>query len=195
MPSNAHSTGANNTPLGRVNPALTGGGRRAPSSSLLNPNYLNTSDEEAAQHGAYEKSSSRYESRFDVASPTGSSSGGYQQYQQPSFTPSYTSPPAAPVTPTTPAPAWKRGLEDSNDSDSNSQGAEKKKKRKSRWGNDEKEKTFIPGMPTVLPANLTKDQEEAYLGDYFIDKLRIDCNGRVFMCINLLCHIYFCVYY
>jgi hypothetical protein len=38
------------------------------------------------------------------------------------------------------------------------------KKRRSRWGGDEKEKTFIPGMPTVLPTNLSKQQEEAYLG-------------------------------
>jgi hypothetical protein len=38
------------------------------------------------------------------------------------------------------------------------------KKRRSRWGGDEKEKTFIPGMPTVLPTNLSKEQEEAYLG-------------------------------
>ncbi|KAJ4443863.1 hypothetical protein ANN_05650 [Periplaneta americana] len=37
------------------------------------------------------------------------------------------------------------------------------KKRRSRWGGDEKEKTFIPGMPTVLPTNLSKEQEEAYL--------------------------------
>lgn len=41
---------------------------------------------------------------------------------------------------------------------------ERRKKRKSRWGGDEKEKIFIPGMPTVLPTNLSKEQEEAYLG-------------------------------
>jgi hypothetical protein len=40
----------------------------------------------------------------------------------------------------------------------------KAKRRRSRWGGDEKEKTFIPGMPTVLPTNLSKEQEEAYLG-------------------------------
>ncbi|PSN43499.1 Splicing factor 1 [Blattella germanica] len=37
------------------------------------------------------------------------------------------------------------------------------KRRRSRWGGDEKEKTFIPGMPTVLPTNLSKEQEAAYL--------------------------------
>lgn len=126
MPSNAHSTGANTTPLGRVNPAL-GSGRRATTSSLLNPNYL-VADEDAT-HGGYE-----------TKSP-----------------PSYSAPSATQT--------WKRGIEDSNDSDSNSLTSDRKKKKRSRWGVDEKEKTFIPGMPTVLPANLTKDQEEAYLSN------------------------------
>ena len=41
---------------------------------------------------------------------------------------------------------------------------ERRKKRKSRWGGaDGTEKTFIPGMPTMMPQGLNKDQEEAYL--------------------------------
>lgn len=41
---------------------------------------------------------------------------------------------------------------------------ERRRKRKSRWGgNDGTEKTFIPGMPTMMPQGLSKDQEEAYL--------------------------------
>jgi hypothetical protein len=41
---------------------------------------------------------------------------------------------------------------------------ERRKKRKSRWGgNDGQEKTFIPGMPTMMPQGLNRDQEEAYL--------------------------------
>ncbi|CAH1795116.1 unnamed protein product [Owenia fusiformis] len=41
---------------------------------------------------------------------------------------------------------------------------EKKKKRRSRWGTQtETEKIFIPGMPTTLPPNLSKEQEEQYL--------------------------------
>merc|ERR1719378_1023075 len=39
---------------------------------------------------------------------------------------------------------------------------ERKKKRKSRW-TDEACKTFIPGLPTMIPGGLTKQQEEAYL--------------------------------
>ncbi|RZF36926.1 hypothetical protein LSTR_LSTR004614 [Laodelphax striatellus] len=40
---------------------------------------------------------------------------------------------------------------------------ERRKRRRSRWGGDEKDKAFILGMPTVLPTNLSKEQEEAYL--------------------------------
>jgi splicing factor 1 len=39
----------------------------------------------------------------------------------------------------------------------------KKRKRRSRWGGGEHEKIFIPGMPTILPPNLDKTQEQAYL--------------------------------
>lgn len=46
-------------------------------------------------------------------------------------------------------------------------GGDKKRKKKSRWAssNDGNEKTFIPGMPTILPSNLNPDQQEAYLGE------------------------------
>ena len=48
-----------------------------------------------------------------------------------------------------------------NDSDT---AAGRKRKRKSRWGTEDvMDKIFIPGMPTVLPANLSKEQEDAYL--------------------------------
>lgn len=41
---------------------------------------------------------------------------------------------------------------------------ERRRKRKSRWGGvDGAEKTFIPGMPTMMPQGLTREQEEAYL--------------------------------
>lgn len=42
---------------------------------------------------------------------------------------------------------------------------ERKRKKKSRWAGTESEKTFIPGMPTVLPAGMTPDQQQAYLGE------------------------------
>lgn len=45
-------------------------------------------------------------------------------------------------------------------------GSARKRKRKSRWATEEDDKTFIPGMPTVLPAGLEKDQEELYLRMY-----------------------------
>jgi len=37
------------------------------------------------------------------------------------------------------------------------------RRKKSRWGGSEFEKTFIPGMPTILPSNLNRSQERAYL--------------------------------
>ncbi|KAG5881360.1 hypothetical protein JTB14_037102 [Gonioctena quinquepunctata] len=40
---------------------------------------------------------------------------------------------------------------------------ERKRKKKSRWGGSEHEKIFIPGMPTILPPNLGREQEQAYL--------------------------------
>lgn len=56
---------------------------------------------------------------------------------------------------------------------SNSNG-DKKRKKKSRWAslNDGNEKTFIPGMPTILPSNLNPDQQEAYLGNCHNSLLR-----------------------
>jgi len=39
---------------------------------------------------------------------------------------------------------------------------ERRKKRKSRW-TDEACKTFIPGLPTMIPGGLSREQEEAYL--------------------------------
>lgn len=47
--------------------------------------------------------------------------------------------------------------------------AERRRKRPSRWGGSEHEKIFIPGMPTILPSNLNRDQEYAYLCKYFLN--------------------------
>ncbi|XP_035227096.1 splicing factor 1-like isoform X2 [Stegodyphus dumicola] len=48
---------------------------------------------------------------------------------------------------------------------------ERKRKRRSRWGGDEKEKVFIPGLPTVLPNNLNPQQERAYLLQLQIEEI------------------------
>ncbi|KAL0831695.1 hypothetical protein ABMA28_001242 [Loxostege sticticalis] len=37
------------------------------------------------------------------------------------------------------------------------------RRRRTRWMGSEHDKTFIPGLPTVLPSTLTRDQEEQYL--------------------------------
>lgn len=43
--------------------------------------------------------------------------------------------------------------------------AERRRKKKSRWAGGDHDKTFIPGMPTILPPGMTPDQQEAYLGE------------------------------
>ena len=51
---------------------------------------------------------------------------------------------------------------------------QKKSRKRSRWSCETPDqKTIIPGMPTVIPPGLTRDQERAYIG-----KLK---------CINMLC--------
>lgn len=45
------------------------------------------------------------------------------------------------------------------------------RKRKSRWGAEETERVFIPGMPTIIPSNLTKEQEQHYLLQIQIEEL------------------------
>ena len=40
----------------------------------------------------------------------------------------------------------------------------KTKKRKSRWGSEDV-KTVLPGLPTVLPSNLTGEHQRMYLSE------------------------------
>lgn len=51
----------------------------------------------------------------------------------------------------------------SNGNSSRTDRDERKRLRKSRWGGDESEKVYIPGMPTIIPSNLDKKQEAIYL--------------------------------
>lgn len=50
----------------------------------------------------------------------------------------------------------------SEDSNTGSEVRARKKPRRSRWG-DEKQKTSIPGMPTILPSSLTEEQRKIYV--------------------------------
>ncbi|XP_063703652.1 splicing factor 1 [Culicoides brevitarsis] len=61
----------------------------------------------------------------------------------------------------------------SNDASNSQDGSrpERKRKKKSRWAGTESEKTFIPGMPTVLPAGMTPDQQQAYLVQLQIEEI------------------------
>ncbi|EPB80778.1 KH domain protein [Ancylostoma ceylanicum] len=47
----------------------------------------------------------------------------------------------------------------------------RKRERKSRWSAT---KSFVPGMPTILPSNLSDDQRTAYLREYSIIQLEIE---------------------
>merc|ERR1719242_1812850 len=59
-------------------------------------------------------------------------------------------------------PERKRPAERESRFDKKESREERKKKRKSRW-TDETCKTFIPGLPTMIPTGMSKEQEEAYL--------------------------------
>lgn len=60
----------------------------------------------------------------------------------------------------------------------------RKKKRQSRWVTTEKDpKSFIPGMPTIIPSNMSKEQEKAYLSKtpiLFVNKNVLLCNRILF---------------
>ncbi|XP_036323815.1 serine/threonine-protein kinase fray2 isoform X2 [Rhagoletis pomonella] len=60
----------------------------------------------------------------------------------------------------------------SNGPSENSQdGTDRKKRKRSRWGGTENDKTFIPGMPTILPPTLDSAQQEAYLVQLEIEEI------------------------
>lgn len=48
---------------------------------------------------------------------------------------------------------------------SGGEGDARRRKKKSRWAGGDHDKTFIPGMPTILPPGMSQDQQEAYLGE------------------------------
>ena len=58
---------------------------------------------------------------------------------------------------------WSGGGSGGNSSDGTEGG--RKRKKRSRWNLEETEKTVIPGMPTTIPPNLSKDQEQQYIGN------------------------------
>ena len=45
---------------------------------------------------------------------------------------------------------------------------ERRRKRKSRWGGSENDRVLIPGLPTVMPSNLSPEQEKIYLREYLL---------------------------
>ena len=57
-----------------------------------------------------------------------------------------------------------------------------KKRRRSRWGS-EATKTAIPGLPTVLPANMTEQQQKIYLCELWCVCVRVCVCVCVCMCV------------
>lgn len=56
------------------------------------------------------------------------------------------------------------------------------RKRRSRWSKADEDKTYVPGMPTQLPPNLTPDQEKMYICRLMLFLLLIlshKCNSRL----------------
>ncbi|KAH9499596.1 Splicing factor 1 [Bulinus truncatus] len=65
--------------------------------------------------------------------------------------------------------AWNSGEECSNSGDGFGN-LDRKKKRRSRWNTDD-DKIVIPGMPTVLPANLSETQQRQYVVHLQIEEI------------------------
>ncbi|XP_070185491.1 splicing factor 1-like isoform X2 [Littorina saxatilis] len=60
---------------------------------------------------------------------------------------------------------WGGNGDDSND------GTGRKKKKRSRWNTEIDDKTVIPGMPTTIPPNLSKEQEKQYIVHLQIEEI------------------------
>jgi len=159
------ATGANTTPLGRLNPALSGASKITSifGQSLLKPSYMGS--------GVGNNSSGSSGGNGQMAPVIPSSSPiPPQHHNQQHISMAYAQ--MLPQNNTTMMASnvnIKREFD--HDSSSNDSDAGKKKRRRSRWGNDDKEKAFIPGMPTVIPSNLSKNQEKAYLLQLQIEEL------------------------
>ncbi|EDS26537.1 zinc finger protein [Culex quinquefasciatus] len=54
---------------------------------------------------------------------------------------------------------------------SGGEGDSRRRKKKSRWAGGDHDKTFIPGMPTILPPGMSQDQQEAYLVQLQIEEI------------------------
>ncbi|KYN36808.1 Splicing factor 1 [Trachymyrmex septentrionalis] len=123
--------------------------------SLLNPSYLQNAQQQQQQNAT---SAAAVAAAAAAAAVSAAIANGTQTNMN---TPS-------PVTQNR-----KREAEGERDGkqDKESKDVERKKRKKTRWSGSEHDKTFIPGMPTVLPTNLTPDQERAYLFQLQIEEI------------------------
>ncbi|KAH8034363.1 hypothetical protein HPB51_023493 [Rhipicephalus microplus] len=168
------ATGANTTPLGRLGsfpPARPAAGTGV---SLLKPSYMAgalppTASQPNGTSGTVSAPAPPVALPIFPALPT--STKADKDHDEPAMT---GAPPIISM-----LPSWASQDENSNTSmgSMGSMGSletstgERRRKRRSRWCCDEKEKVFIPGMPTVLPTNLDPNQERAYLLQLQIEEL------------------------
>ncbi|BFZ03766.1 hypothetical protein BsWGS_06805 [Bradybaena similaris] len=64
--------------------------------------------------------------------------------------------------------SWNSGEDQNNSGDGF---PDSKRKRRSRWSTNPEDKTVIPGMPTVIPSNLTESQQRQYVVHLQIEEI------------------------
>lgn len=143
------SKNANSVPLGTFNPTF-GGAARA-SGSLLRPDYMSSGSDNGSS--SHQPRSIEYHHESGVKRSHESSSAGkctnfilLANLILGTVSRSRFDQPPPP------------GKEESRE--------DRRKKRKSRW-EAETDKVVIPGMPTMIPAGLSADQEKIYLCECF----------------------------
>ncbi|KAI1291774.1 Splicing factor 1 [Halotydeus destructor] len=140
-------SGANKTPLGRFEAGTTTRLEVARSSSLLKPSYMSESGN--GDHHREEEPKPEKRGRWDREERTNHDVNKRDKDES------------------TSKPKREKDV-DNNSNDSTSRNSadakeERRRKRKSRWGDSEKDRVIIPGLPTMLPPNLTQEQEKIYL--------------------------------
>merc|ERR1719266_2711602 len=174
MSRNGGMSGANNTPLG---PRGGGGSLSAQAGglggiSLLKPSYLASNAPESSGHSSGSGRRSKFGPPVDgIGPPPVVQNPLAHMPEEPvrkkpnmDVINSINAALKGRISGVAPPPSFEQPKTDSSRESSESREERRARKRKSRWGgNDGIEKTFIPGMPTMMPQGLSKEQEEAYL--------------------------------
>ncbi|XP_012528863.1 splicing factor 1 isoform X2 [Monomorium pharaonis] len=128
--------------------------------SLLNPSYLQNAQQQQQQNAASVNSASASAAAAAAAAAAAVSAAIANGTQL-----------NANAVNAVVSPGRKREADGDGKQEKDSKEGERRKRKKTRWGGSEHDKTFIPGMPTVLPTNLTPEQEKAYLFQLQIEEI------------------------